>query len=61
MIKITLFQDEYCNDEWVDIDRLLNGFIRAESINIEVVDINYNSLNTVRTHNTALRIYRERT
>lgn len=61
MIKITLFQNEYCNGEWVEIDRLLNGFIRAGSINIEVIDIKYNSLNTVRTHNTALRIYRERT
>lgn len=61
MIKITLLQDEYCNGEWVEIDRLLNGFIRAESINIEVIDIKYISLNTVRTHNTALRIYRERT
>ncbi|QZT39280.1 hypothetical protein [Bacillus amyloliquefaciens] len=61
MIKITLLQDEYCNGEWVEIDRLLNGFIRAESINIEVIDIKYISLNTARTHNTALRIYRERT
>lgn len=59
MIKITLFQDEYCTGEWVEIDRLLNGFIRAESINIEVIDIKYNSLNTMRTHNTALRILRK--
>ncbi len=49
MIKITLFQDKYCNGEWVEIDRLLNIFIRTESINIEVIDIKYNSLNTVRT------------
>lgn len=59
MIKITLFQDKYCNGEWVEIDRLLNIFIRTESINIEVIDIKYNSLNTVRTQ--ILRIYRERT
>lgn len=38
MIKTSLFQDEYCNGEWVEIDRLINGFIRSESI--EVVDIN---------------------
>jgi len=49
MIKITLFQDEYCNGEWVEIDRLLNIFIRTELINIEVIDTKYNSLNTVRT------------
>ncbi|MCY8261591.1 hypothetical protein [Bacillus inaquosorum] len=57
MIKTRLFEDEYCNGEWVEIDRLINGFIRSESI--EVVDIKYNSFNTGRTHNTALLIYRE--
>ncbi|ATX84241.1 hypothetical protein SM193_11065 [Bacillus velezensis] len=59
MIKTRLFQDEYCNGEWVEIDRLINGFIRAESKKIEVIDIKYNSINTGRTHNTALLIYRE--
>ncbi len=57
MIKTRLFEDEYSNGEWVEIDRLINGFIRSESI--EVVDIKYNSFNTGRTHNTALLIYRE--